>query len=142
MRGVPDAVVHDVAMMLSIRFVAPGEVLYRRGARVGMVYFISAGVLESHVAEHDVRYAEGDLIGAEELLAGRRLPATVRGLRFGHLLAIRARDFSRLVDEHPVIRRNIERLARLRAGEPEAPTLLLAPPGRGITKVVALPPAA
>ncbi|WP_428375545.1 cation:proton antiporter [Lichenicoccus sp.] len=142
LRGVPDAVVHDVAMMLSIRFVAPGEVLYRRGARVGMVYFISAGVLESHVAEHDIRYVEGDVIGAEELLAGRRLPATVRGLRFGHLLAIRAREFERLVDEHPVIRRNIERLARLRAGEPEAPTLLLAPPERRIIKVIAMPPAA
>ena len=129
LRGVPEAVLHDLAMILSIRFVAPGESIFRRGARVKMVYFISAGVMESHVAEHDIRYVQGDVIGAEELLAGRTMGATMRALRFGHLLAIRAREFERLVEEHPVVRGNVEHIARVRSGaEIEAPPLLLAAP--------------
>ena len=127
LRGVPEAVLHDLAMMLSIRFIAPGECLYRRGRPVRLVYFISAGVLESHFAEHDVRYAQGDVVGAEELLSGRRMGATMRALRFGHLLVMRAREFERLVEEHPVVRENVERIARARAGMVDAP-LLLAPP--------------
>jgi Na+:H+ antiporter len=132
LRGVPEAVLHDLAMMVSIRFVAPGEVVYRRGARVGLVYFVSAGVLELHVAEHDIRYVQGDVLGAEELLGGRRMEATMRALRFGHLLALSARQFTRLVEDHPVVRANIEHIARVRAGiEVEEPMLLLPPPSPG-----------
>ncbi len=129
LRGVPEAVLHDLAMMLSIRFIAPGERLCRRGARIGQVYFISAGLLEMHIAEHDIRYVQGDLIGAEELLSGRRMEATVRARRFGHLLVIRAREFQRLVEDYPVIRGNIERIARVRTGIADAP-LRLSPPTR------------
>jgi CPA1 family monovalent cation:H+ antiporter len=132
LRGVPEAVLHDLAMMVSIRFVAPGETIYRRGARVRLVYFVSAGLLELHVAEHDIRYVQGDVIGAEELFGGRRMEATMRTLRFGHLLALTARQFKRLVEDHPVVRGNIEHIARLRAGiEIEEPLLLLPPPSAG-----------
>ena len=131
LRGVPDAMLHDLAMMLWVRFAAPGETVFRRGARVRTVYFISAGVLESHLAERDIRYVQGDVIGAEELLSDARMPATMRALRFGHLLAIGAREFQRLVEDHPVVRANIERIGRVRAGtEIEAPPLLLAAPPR------------
>ena len=129
LRGVPDAVLHDLAMMLSIRFIAPGEKLYDRGAKIGLVYFISAGVFEMHIAEHDVRYVQGDLIGAEEFISGRRMEATVRAVRFGHLLVMRAREFQRLVEDYPMVRDNVERIARVRAGRVDAP-LLLAPPLR------------
>ena len=138
LRGVPDAVLHDLAMMLSIRFIAPGETLFRRGARVRLVYFISAGVLESHMAERDIRYVQGDVLGAEELLSGKRVQATMRALRFGHLLAIGARDFERLVEDHPVVRGNVERIAGVRAGIGlEATPLLLAPPARDAAVVQA-----
>ncbi len=128
LRGVPEAVMHDLAMTLSIRFIAPGETLYRRGARVRLVYFISAGVLESHVAEHDIRYAEGDLVGAEEVLRGSRPVATVRALRYGYLLVIGARQFERLAEDYPVVRDNVERIGRARGARSEVP--LLPPPAR------------
>ncbi len=127
LRGVPEAVLHQLAMTLSIRFIAPGEKLYDRGRRVRLVYFISAGVFESHRAEHDVRYVQGDLIGADELLAGQPMGATVRALRFGHLLVMRAREFERLVDDHPVVRDNVERIARARAMSTTPPPMLPPP---------------
>ena len=127
LRGVPDAALHDLAMLLSIRFIAPTEILYRRGARVSQVYFISAGLLEAHVAEQDIRYVQGDAVGAEELLGQRRMPATTRARFFCHLLVIGAHAFLRLVEEHPVVRDNIEAIVRARTGA-APPTLLLAPP--------------
>ena len=127
LRGVPDAALHDLAMLLSIRFIAPTEILYRRGARVSQVYFISAGLLEAHVAGQDIRYVQGDAVGAEELLAQRRMPATMRARHFCHLLVIGAHAFLRLVEEHPVVRDNIDAIVRARTGA-VPPTLLLAPP--------------
>ena len=126
LRGVPEAVLHDLAMTLSIRFIAPGETLYRRGARARLVYFISAGVLESHVAEHDIRYVEGDLVGAEEVLCRSRTNATMRALRYGFLLVIGARQFERLAEDYPVVRENVERIRRARGARSEVP--LLPPP--------------
>lgn len=139
LRGVPEAVLHDLAMTLSIRFIAPREQLYRSGRKVRLVYFISAGVMESHTAEHDVHYVQGDVVGAEELLSGRRMGATVRARRFGHLLVMRARAFERLVEDHPVVRENVERIGRARAASMNAPPLLLPPP---LKPLEAMPPAA
>ena len=127
LNGVPEAVLHDLAMTLAIHFTAPAERILKRGRRVRTVYFVSAGQFESHIAEHDIRYGPGSVLGAEDLLAGGRMRASVRSLRFGHLLAIGARDFRRLADEYPVIRQNLERLRRARMGEPEHVLLLAAP---------------
>ncbi len=129
--GVPEAVLHDLAMTLAIHFTAPGERVLKRGRAVRTVYFVSAGQFESHVAEHDIRFGPGSVLGAEDLLAGGRPRAiarsTVRSLRFGHLLALSARDFRRLAEEYPIIRTNLERLRRARTGEPERMLLLAAP---------------
>ncbi len=125
--GVPEAVLHDLAMTLAIHFTAPAERVLKRGRRVRTVYFVSAGQFESHVAEHDIRFGPGSVLGAEDLLASGRMGVSVRSLGFGHLLAIGARDFRRLADEHPVIRTNIERLRRARMGEPERLLMLEAP---------------
>ena len=115
--GVPEAVLHDLAMTLAIHFTAPGERVLKRGRRVRTVYFVSAGQFESHVAEHDIRFGPGSVLGAEDLLASGRMEVSVRSLGFGHLLAISAREFRRLADEHPVVRTNIERLRRARMGD-------------------------
>lgn len=129
LNGVPEAVLHDLAMTLAIHFTAPAERVLKRGCRVGTVYFVSAGQFESHVAEHDIHYGPGAVLGAEDLLAGGRMRESIRSLRFGHLLAIGARDFRRLVDEYPIIVKNLERLRRARMGEPEQVLLLAAPSG-------------
>ena len=129
LNGVPEAVLHDLAMTLAIHFTAPSERILKRDAPVRTVYFVSAGQFESHVAEHDIRFGPGSVLGAEDLLAGGRMRTSVRSLRFGHLLAISAKEFRRLADEYPVVRQNLERLRRARMGEPQD-VLLLAPPAR------------
>ena len=124
LRGVPEATLDELAGTLSIRFVAPGEKLCRRGARRRAVCFVSSGVLEAHISEHDIRYGQGDVIGVEELLSGRRMAATVRALRFSHLLVMRGPAFRRLLRDHPVVRDNIGRIVRTRADGQRPPALL------------------
>ncbi len=102
--GVPDAVLHDLGMTLSVRFAIPGETLLRRGRRPGLVYVVSSGLLEQRLGEEDLTIGAGRLVGGAEVLSGGRMAGSVRCLTFSHLLAIRKRDFQRLVDEHPAIR--------------------------------------
>ncbi|GBQ30381.1 sodium:proton antiporter [Gluconacetobacter azotocaptans] len=129
-RGLPDAVLHDLSKQMSIHFTSPGERLYHRGRKVRTVYFISAGVAETHYAEHDVRYGAGDVIGAEEALSGEPVRAISRSLQFGHFLTMSARRFRRLVGEYPVILENLDKLGRTRQTSDRSEALLL-PAGKG-----------
>ncbi|WP_064478808.1 cation:proton antiporter [Novacetimonas hansenii] len=110
--GLPDGVLHDLSMKMSLHFSSPGERLYKRGQKVRTIYFISAGLAETHYAERDVRFGAGAVIGAEEALSGARVAATSRSLQFGHFLTMSARTFRRLVDEYPVVRDNLAKLAQ------------------------------
>lgn len=108
--GLPAAALHDLAMTTSLRFPSPGEAILRRGHKVTMVFFVSAGLAEMHVAERDILFGAGDLIGGVEALEGRPMPGTVRALQFGHMLAISATRFQRLVEDYPIVGKNLEQV--------------------------------
>ena len=126
--GLQDAVLHDVAMSLTIRFAVPGETVVRRGARARSVFFVSSGAVEKQEEGRTTRLERGEFFGVREVLAGGRRAGTVRSAGFSHLLELRGREFRRLVDENPELPARIEALlaarpaARLRADEP--PSLL------------------
>lgn len=113
-RGVPDGVLHDLAMNISLRFASPGEVLMRRNGKIKMVYAVVAGLAEVHMAEQDVQYGAGDLIGAAALVNHSVSRGTVRTMQFCHLLAIPAHLFRRVVEEYPIVRRTIDERAEAR----------------------------
>ncbi len=114
--GLPDAVLHDVAMSLTIRFATPGETIVRRGRRARSVYFVSSGAVERHGEDGPIRLERGAAFGLREVLSGARREATIRSAGFSHLLVLDARAFRRLVDENPGLP---ERIARL--GDAPAP---------------------
>ncbi len=103
--NVADATLHDLGMMVSVRFAIPGETVLRRGRRPGLVYFVSSGTLE----QGGLTFGAGQLAGGHEMLAGARLAQPVRCTTFSHLLALRASDFRRLVEEHPELETRIRR---------------------------------
>ncbi|GEB37475.1 sodium:proton antiporter [Gluconacetobacter liquefaciens] len=113
-QGLSDEALHAIAPQFSIHFTSPGERLYRRGRRVRTVYFISAGLAETHFPEHDVRFGAGDVIGAEEALSRMPARAVTRSLQFGQFLTISTRRFRRLVAEYPDILANLDELTRAR----------------------------
>lgn len=117
-KGLPGAELHDLATTTSLRFVAPQEIISRKGSRMRYVYFISAGQVETHVAGVDVMYGAGDLLGAQEALHKWRCVGTMRAVQFGHFMAIKASRFRRLVEDYPVVLDNIQTsLRRREAGE-------------------------
>jgi CPA1 family monovalent cation:H+ antiporter len=123
-KGLSGAELHDLATTTSLRFVTPQEVICRKGRKVKYVYFISAGLAEAHVVGEDMHFGAGDLIGAQEALNRWRCAGTVRAVQFGHLMAIRASRFRRLVEDYPVVLENIQ--ANLRKRETgERPLSLL-----------------
>ncbi len=123
-QGLPEAVQHQAASLLSIRFAVPGQVLLRRGRRPGMVILVSFGALECRVGEADRVFGQGDAIGAGEALDRQPMPATLRCSAFSHLLVMSARSFRGLAREHPALRDNVRSLGR---GEGAA---LIGAPGR------------
>jgi len=122
--GVSDAVIHDLAMEISLHFASPGEVLIKRNRKVKTIYAIVAGLAELHLAERDIQYGAGDIVGAASILLGVKARGTVRSLQFGHMLAIPVSTFERLVNDHPIVRHNIEERSRLRKDGLLEPVLL------------------
>ncbi len=124
-RGLPDAIQHDLAMVLSIRFAVPGEVLIRQGRRPPWVVLVSSGTLELRVGDEDMMLSEGDEIGSREVVERLRMPGTLRCVTFSHLLVVGARSFRRLVSDYPAILDNLDRPALAEsASEHEAPDWL------------------
>ncbi|AQS87048.1 Na+/H+ antiporter [Neoasaia chiangmaiensis NBRC 101099] len=117
-RSVPDAVLHDLTKSISLHFASPGEVLLKRGRKIRTIYAIVAGLAEVHVAEQDIQFGAGDLIGASAMMNGVPARGTVRSLQFGHLLAIPAARFQQLLKDYPIVQRTIdERAAERRDGQ-------------------------
>ncbi|WP_367160068.1 cation:proton antiporter [Kozakia baliensis] len=117
-RGVPDAVLHDLAMNISLHFASPGETLIKRGHKIHTIYAVVAGLAEVHIAEQDIQFGAGDLIGASALINDVPARGTVRALQFGHLLAIPATRFRRLLEEYPIVQRAVdERASERRDGK-------------------------
>ncbi|GBR15049.1 cation:proton antiporter [Gluconobacter frateurii] len=105
--GVPDSVLHTLSRKVAMRFVSPGEVLFKRGQNVRTVYAQVAGLAEVHLPEREILFGSGDLIGAASVIRSERMPGTVRALQFSHLLAIPKPVFERLIHDYPIVQRLI-----------------------------------
>ncbi len=123
--GLQDAVLHDVAMSLTIRFAVPGETILRRGRRARSVFFVSSGAVEQGGSDGvTMRLGPGEFLGAAEVLAHARHASTVRSAGFSHLLELRGGEFRRLLEDNPELAARMEALLaargapRLEASEP------------------------
>jgi CPA1 family monovalent cation:H+ antiporter len=99
--GLQAAILHDIAMSMTLRFVAPGELVLRSGARVRSVLFVSSGLIEKHPGAEADRLGPGDSLGVRQVLDGTRADADYRALRFCHLLELRASAFRDLFGDLP-----------------------------------------
>lgn len=102
------------ARLLRPRLALPGERIIAKGARGDAMYFIASGAVEVQVRGVPVRLGSGDFFG--EIALVTRLPRTadVIALGYCHLLALRQRDFDRLLAGNPELRARIDAVARER----------------------------
>jgi CPA1 family monovalent cation:H+ antiporter len=121
--GLQDAVLHDVAMNVTVRFVVPGEPIVRRGRRARSVFFISSGSVDVAADGVTRTLGRGEFFDVTEILDHGRRRGTARAHTFSHLMELRGSEFRRLVDENPQL---LARLAALRTDHsaPESPEIV------------------
>ncbi|CAI3960233.1 NhaP-type Na+/H+ or K+/H+ antiporter (NhaP) (PDB:4CZB) [Commensalibacter communis] len=108
LRGVPQAVLYDISMSMSIYFVSPGERIFSRGERIKNVFFISNGLFETHVEDKVFTFGAGDILGAKEIIGNKKRTESIyRSLRFGYLLTMPVDVFKRLISEYSIVRHNL-----------------------------------
>jgi CPA1 family monovalent cation:H+ antiporter len=122
--GLQDALLHDLAMSVTIRFAVPGEWIFRRRQRARSVFFISRGEVLLQGDGTEFPLTHGEFFGEGELLDKRtRRRTRARATSFCHLLELDAAAFHRLLAEAPDLAGRVERVveARRPAASPEPP---------------------
>ncbi len=114
----------EIAALLKPQVVPAGTVIVRKEDRAEAMFFIMAGEVEVDIKPRPVVLGEGQHFGEVALLRHTRRTATVRSLSVCRLLSLGVAEFERLLEIHPDIREQINRvaMARLRQREdmPEA----------------------
>lgn len=139
--SLPEAVRHDLAMSLAMRFTVPGETIYRPGARADSVYFISSGGVRVQEGERETLLGHGEFFGADEILNGGRRRHRVTAARFSHLLELRARDFRTLIGETPDLTARMRAAAERRAADGAADAAGSDSDGDALPRMIAVDPA-
>ena len=108
------AALAEVGRRLRARVALPAEKVVAVGAPADSMFFIAAGTVSVQVAGGPVVLREGDFFGEMGLLESRPRNADVVANGYCHLLVLHSRDFNRLLDRHPEIRKEIEAVAQQR----------------------------
>lgn len=130
--GVPDAALHELASKVSMCFLSPGEILFKKRSKIRFIYAQVAGLVELQREENDVQLGAGDLVGAVSLLKGDRMRATVRSLQFSHMLAIPKDEFEHLIEIYPIIKRQVIKRNQQRRNGLILPNVAVTSNGRNV----------
>ncbi len=115
-----DEAISAIAAQARPEHCVPGQDLVRQGETGDRMYVVDDGRLEVLVAgpggERRVATLEaGDFFGEMALLSGAPRNATVRAATPGRLFALTSRDFMALLERHPSIRTEVDRVVEARA---------------------------
>lgn len=102
-----------IAHLLTPLLVLPDSPVVRRGEKGDAMYFIASGAARV-VVDPAVELGSGDFFGELALLTGHPRNADVVSLGFCKLLALKARDFNRLLAQDAGLKARIEQVARER----------------------------
>jgi NTE family protein len=127
--GFSDADLDEVAALAHPRSFAAGEHLCRAGDPADCVWVITAGLVHWLVPTAEgagellLRLRKGDVIGAQDAIAGEVRAATVVASIDTQTLEIGAEDFAALAERHPSMLVNLVRTQRERLSRAGARTL-------------------
>lgn len=107
----------EIASLLRPQVVPAGTVIVRKDDRAEAMFFIMAGEVEVDIKPNPVVLGEGQHFGEVALLRHTRRTATVRSLSECRLLSLGVAEFERLLEIHPDIREQINRVAIARQQE-------------------------
>lgn len=119
----------DLVRVLRPRFVAPDEIVVRKGEEGDSMFIIASGEVEVELGpgREPVLLGPGQFFGELALIERTARSATVRATEECKLLELTAKDFSELTQRHPELKESIHRIAAERraanmSAEPKAAT--------------------
>jgi CRP/FNR family cyclic AMP-dependent transcriptional regulator len=109
-RAVPDALLADVATVLTERRANPGEPIIRKGDLGDSLYIIAAGQVRVHDGDRDLAVmGRNECFGELALLDSEPRAASVTAAEPSHLFRLAQDDFDALLKAQPEITRAINR---------------------------------
>ncbi|MCC5984993.1 MAG: cation:proton antiporter [Rhodobacteraceae bacterium] len=103
-----------LARALKAIYVAPGDVLIRRGEPARSIFFIASGAVEMDIAGQKTRLGRGEMFGQLAVLARHRRRAQVTALAHSTILVLDEQRFKRLLAASRSIRDAVRRSAAAR----------------------------
>ncbi len=104
----------SIAGLLHAQIVPPNTVIVRKGDPADAMFFIMEGEVEVDVQPQPVRLKAGQFFGEVALLRDLQRTATVSAVSECRLLTLDVADFRRLIETHPDLKTEIERVASQR----------------------------
>ncbi|MEX2518044.1 MAG: cation:proton antiporter [Paracoccaceae bacterium] len=99
---------------LKTRFVAPGEVVVRKGAPPRSVFFIASGAIEVETAGQAHRLGRGDMFGQISVLSARPRNTEARAITHSTLRSLDDARFIRVFRRSPAVREAVREAAAKR----------------------------
>jgi CPA1 family monovalent cation:H+ antiporter len=103
-----------IAALLKPQLELPDAVIVKRGDRGDAMYFIASGAVRVLLEREEVELGSGDFFGELALLTGQPRVADVLAMGYCQLLALKARDFQRLLQQDAGLKARIEDVAKER----------------------------
>jgi CPA1 family monovalent cation:H+ antiporter len=104
-----------IANLLKPQLELPDAAVVRRGDKGDSMYFIASGAVRVLLQDkEDIELGSGDFFGELALITGQPRVADVLTMGYCQLLALKARDFQRLLEQDAGLRARIEQVAQER----------------------------
>ena len=113
-QGLEKSRLEMIARLLRPRFVIPNETIVEAGDDGDAMYFIATGAAEVHLPSGPIPLGSGDFFGEMALITHRPRVADVVTLGFCRLLVLDSGDFDTLMQADPLLRAQIDHVARER----------------------------
>mgnify|MGYP001325822036 CR=1 FL=1 len=112
--GLDAYVIAEISRLLSTQIIPPNTVIVRKGDPAQAMFFVMEGDVQVEVSPRPIRLAAGQYFGEIALLKDIERTATVTSISEVRLLVLDAKNFRRLLDDHPGLRETVTRVAESR----------------------------
>lgn len=116
--GVDAAVIAEIVDRLIPLVVPARHTIVRRGEVSDAMYFIASGDVEVDLIHSPPRHlSDGEFFGEIGVMMNRKRTATVTAITETRLMVLEAADLRRMVDGHPILEANLQKVLQERLSE-------------------------
>ncbi len=123
LRGADRHLLHEIILELRPHVIIPGEEVFHAGQPGDAMYFIQRGEVEIVAVDGTVlaTLGPGSFFGESALLTARPRNASARAVGYCDVFLLNREAFERVLNRHPVFRRQVQEIAATRTGDSQPP---------------------